>query len=94
MEGNHRPIFRADAVRRYIQSQQRAVLPRLICPSTFLYLWILLGLLLLAASLVTWLARGPLFVGEANARPGMLSGLQRPSPLWRPPISQPAEDCG
>lgn len=94
MKSNHHPIFRADAVRRYIQSQQRAVLPRLICPRTFLYLWVLLALLLLAASLVTWLARRPLLTAEANTKPGVLSRLPRPSPLWRPPTSQPEENCG
>jgi hypothetical protein len=53
MRANVRPIFRADAVRRYIQSQQKAVLPRFICPRTFLCLWILLGLLFLAGGIVT-----------------------------------------
>ena len=94
MKGDHRSIFRADAVRRYVQSQQRAVLPRFVCPRTFLYLWILLGLLLLTGGLVTWFARGPLFVGAADARPAVFSQMQRPSPPWPPPISQPAEDCG
>jgi len=51
----HRPIFRADAVRRYIQKQQETVLPRLVCPRTFLYLWILLVCLFMAVGLVFWL---------------------------------------
>jgi hypothetical protein len=69
-------------------------LPRFVCPRTFLYLWILLGLLLLAGGFVTWFARGPLFVGAANTRPAVFSRLQRPSPPWPPPpISLPAEDC-
>lgn len=92
MKSDHRSIFRADAVRRYVQSQQRTILPRFVCPRTFLYLWILLGLLLLTGGLVTWFARGPLFAGEANTRPGVFSRLQRPSPLG-PSIRQPAQAC-
>jgi hypothetical protein len=40
-----RSIFRGDAVRRYAQSREQAVLPRFVSPPTFLCLWILLGLL-------------------------------------------------
>ena len=46
-----RRIFRTGAVRRYIQNHQKTVVPRLICPRTFLCLWILLGLLCLAGTL-------------------------------------------
>jgi hypothetical protein len=60
MTVSHRSIFRAEAVRRYIQNHEEAVLPRLICPRTFLYLWILLGLLLAAGGFVTGLVRGRL----------------------------------
>ena len=58
-----RPIFRADAVQRYIQSHQKSILPRFVCPRTFLYLWILLGLLLLAGSLAAG-HLGALVTGE------------------------------
>jgi hypothetical protein len=64
MKTNHRPIFRADAVRRYIQSQHKTVLPRFICPRTFFYLWILLGLLFLAGSFVTSLVRVTFAAGQ------------------------------
>lgn len=93
MQGSNRPIFRADAVKRYIEGQQTAVFPRLVCRRTFLYLWILLGLLVLAGSFVTWFARGPLVVGEANTRPGVFSRLEHPLPLWLSPLRQPAQDC-
>jgi hypothetical protein len=53
MASGNRLIFRAEAVRRYIQNQQKAVLPQFFCPRAFLYLWLLLGLLLLGAGLVT-----------------------------------------
>lgn len=87
---NNRPIFRADAVRRYIEGQQRAVLPRFVCPRTFLYLWILLALLLLAGGLMTWFTHGPLLMGEANTGTGVLSRPERLT-LWLPPISRPTE---
>jgi hypothetical protein len=90
---NTHPIFRADAVRRYIEGQQRAVLPRFVCPRTFLYLWILLGLLLLTGGFVTWFARGSLLLGEGNTQPGVSSGLERSLPL-RSPMSQRGENCG
>ncbi len=60
MTGEHRSIFRADAVRRYIQSQQRTTLPRLVRPRIFLYLWFLLGLLLLVVGLIGWRASSSL----------------------------------
>jgi hypothetical protein len=66
MTGSRRSIFRTEAVRRYIQNQREAVLPRFVCPSTFLYLWILLGLLLVAGCCVTWLARGLLLTPPAG----------------------------
>jgi hypothetical protein len=59
IQGTHRSIFRTDAIRRYAQDQSKAILPRFVCPRTFLYLWILLGLLLLGATYVVWVARGP-----------------------------------
>lgn len=90
MKNNH-PIFRADAVRRYLEGQHRAVLPRLVCPRTFLYLWILLALLLLAGGLMTWFASGPQLMGEANTKPEVLSRLACRSPL-SPPMSQPTEN--
>lgn len=59
IQGTQRSIFRTDAIRRYAQDQSKAILPRFVCPRTFLYLWILLGLLLLVATYVVWVARGP-----------------------------------
>jgi hypothetical protein len=59
--GAHRSIFRTEAILRYAQNQSKAVLPRFVCPRTFLCLWILLGLLFLAGSYVTWVGRGLLW---------------------------------
>lgn len=53
-------IFRDDAVRRYIESREKSVLPRLLSPQTFLYLWSLLGLLA-ASSFIAWFAKIPIY---------------------------------
>lgn len=55
-----RSIFRDEAVRRYIESQEKSVLPRIVSPQTFLYLWSLLGLLA-ASSIITWFAKIPVY---------------------------------
>jgi hypothetical protein len=73
MKSASRQIFRPDAVRRYIENQQKAVLPRCMGPHTFLYLWTLLGLLVLAGSLVTWLTRRILLTSQVNMRPVAIS---------------------
>lgn len=54
-------IFRAEAVQHYARSQAKAVLPRLVCPRTFLYLWLLLGTLVVAGTCLAWSARGQLW---------------------------------
>jgi hypothetical protein len=43
-----RAIFRAEARQRYIQNQEKVVIPRLASPRVFVSLWIL-GLLLMVA---------------------------------------------
>jgi hypothetical protein len=60
MDNNRYSIFRADAMRRYVSSREEAVLPRWVSPRTFLYLWFLLGLLLVS-SLVAWFAKVPVY---------------------------------
>jgi len=58
MQPANRPIFRSEAVRRYADRHEKAVLPRLVRPRVFLFLWLLLGLLL-AGGAVAWFARVP-----------------------------------
>ncbi len=52
-------IFRREAMWHLLHGQEKSVLPRFIRPRTFLCLWILLGLLLLAGVLA-WAARVPI----------------------------------
>lgn len=56
----YRSIFREEAIRRYVESKEKAVLPRLVSPQTFAYLWFLLGLLSVS-SLVAWFTRVPVY---------------------------------
>lgn len=76
MKSNNRSIFRAEAIRRYLQDQHKTVLPQFIRPRMFVYLWILLGFLLLAETFVASLVRIQLLRGET---PHLLSspGPQR-----------------
>ncbi len=54
-------IFREKAIQHFRQSRERDVLPRLVAPRIFLFLWVLLGLLLALVTL-TWLGRVPINV--------------------------------
>jgi hypothetical protein len=55
-----RSIFREDAVRRYIAGQEKTVLPQLVSPRTFTYLWVLLSILG-ASSAIAWFTRIPVY---------------------------------
>lgn len=60
MKDSHRSIFRDDAIRRYAQGKEQAILPRLVSPQTFTYLWFLLGLLTLS-SIIAWFTKVPVY---------------------------------
>jgi len=47
-----RAIFRSEAIEHYLQEQEKVVLPRLVSPHVFVYLWILAVLLLVAGFLI------------------------------------------
>ncbi len=47
-----RTIFRSEARQRYVQNQEKMVLPRLVSPRVFVYLWILALLLTVAGSII------------------------------------------
>jgi len=61
MAVSKRNIFRGKALQHYAASRQKEVLPRLISPPVFVFLWLLLALLLFA-SLAAWLTRVPTYV--------------------------------
>jgi hypothetical protein len=60
MAVSKRTIFRGKALQQYAQSRQKDILPRLVAPPVFVFFWIVLGLLLIAA-LVAWLVRVPTY---------------------------------
>lgn len=64
MTETKRSIFRDDAVQRYIQGREKAVLPHFVSPRTFLYLWSLMGLLVPGA-FTAWCARVPVYASGA-----------------------------
>jgi hypothetical protein len=76
-----RSIFRADAVRRYIEGREEAILPRFVSPRTFLFLWFLLGLFL-ASGFAAWLTEVPVYAsGPAVLVDGRTGGLSHPDEL-------------
>jgi hypothetical protein len=60
-----RSIFRDEAIQSYIERREKEVLPHLVAPPIFLFLWILLALLL-TAGLLTWLAQVPTYLEGAG----------------------------
>ena len=60
MKDTNVSIFRAAALQHYMQSREKAALPRIISPRTFVFLWVLFGLLL-GSGLVAWLTRVPVY---------------------------------
>lgn len=56
-----RSIFRDQAIKSYIGRREKDVLPQLVAPPSFLFLWILLGLLM-TAGLLAWLAQVPIYM--------------------------------
>ena len=49
-----RAIFRREALQRYIQNQERVVLPRLVTPRAFRALWVLAVITLVGGLLVAF----------------------------------------
>ncbi len=55
-----RSIYRPESVQRYLSGAQQGVLPRLVAPRVFIFLWLLLGLLLAVAG-ATWFTKVPVY---------------------------------
>jgi hypothetical protein len=63
---SRQPLFRPQALQRYAQSREKAILPRLVAPPVFLCCWLLLGLFLLA-TLLAWQAQAPVYQNVSGA---------------------------
>jgi hypothetical protein len=78
MSDAKRSIFRVEAVRRYAQHRETAVLPRFVSPRTFRCLWVLTGLLAVGGGLASF-AQVPVYAsGSAivvDARNNKLQGM-------------------
>ena len=64
-ETSKSPLFRQQALEYYLQSREKAILPRLAKPPVFLLLWILLGLAS-TALMMAWFGRVPVYVAGAG----------------------------
>ncbi|MDJ0620556.1 MAG: hypothetical protein QNJ63_28115 [Calothrix sp. MO_192.B10] len=58
-------IFRKNAVQNYIRGQEKAVLPQLVAPRVFLYLWSLLGLLAASGTIASCIQIPTFITGSA-----------------------------
>jgi hypothetical protein len=65
MTNFHHSIFRAQAIKHYIQGQEKDILPCLVSPPMFVFCWILLGLLL-SAGCIAWWGKIPLYVAGSG----------------------------
>ena len=54
MSDAKRSIFRVEAMRRYAQHRETAVLPRFVSPRTFRCLWVLIGVLAVSGGLASF----------------------------------------
>lgn len=58
-------IFRSKALRQYMQGRNKAILPRYAFPPVFVFLWILLGLLIVAV-IAAWLGQVPTYASGSG----------------------------
>jgi hypothetical protein len=49
-----RSVFRAEALQRFVHNQEKVVLPNLVSPRAFLFLWILATLIMLAGVILAF----------------------------------------
>lgn len=61
LPSTQRFIFRAEALQHYVQNQEKVVLPPLVSPRAFSYLWLLAGLVMMTGLITAfWPWIGPL----------------------------------
>ncbi len=65
MAGKKRPIYREKALQHYAGGWEKSILPRVVTPSVFTFLWILLALLF-TATLFSWLGEFPTYATGAG----------------------------
>jgi hypothetical protein len=70
---NVRPIFRDEAIKHYMQSREKSVLPRFVSPPTFILLWIFFALCLISGVLA-WDIQVPTYLSSI----GIVTGPDQP----------------
>jgi hypothetical protein len=60
MKDENRLIFRAEAIRHYMQGRDKSVLPRFTSPRVAIFLWVF-AVLMLAGGLLAWLVQVPVY---------------------------------
>jgi len=60
-----RSIYRDKAIQKYIEKREKDILPHLVAPPVFLFLWILLGLLL-TGGILAWFAQVPTYLAGSG----------------------------
>lgn len=56
---SERSVFRAEALQRFAQNQEKMVLPNLVSPRAFFFLWILAALIMVAGLIfIFWPSMG------------------------------------
>lgn len=71
---NVRPIFRDAAIKYYMQSREKTVLPRFVSPPVFTLLWIFFALCIIAA-LLAWNIQIPTYIAST----GFVTGPDQPA---------------
>jgi hypothetical protein len=54
LSSTQRFIFRAEAFQHYVLNQEKVVLPPLVSPRVFFYLWLLAGLIMIAGLIIAF----------------------------------------
>jgi hypothetical protein len=66
-----RPLFREHALQHYMNRRENDILPRIVSPPVFLFIWLLFGLVIVCGFLA-WTQRVPVFVhGSGVAQVGV-----------------------
>jgi len=73
---NVRPIFRDAAIKYYMQSREKCILPRFVSPPVFILLWIFFALCI-TAGILAWNIQVPLYISGA----GFVTGPDQPAAI-------------
>ncbi|GLV55002.1 hypothetical protein KDH_18490 [Dictyobacter sp. S3.2.2.5] len=65
MQQKKRPLFREHALQHYMRRREEDILPRIVSPPIFLFVWVLF-LLVLGSGIIAWMERIPVYVNGAG----------------------------